>query len=109
MSAPAPKHTPGPWKAVIRHDALDVVVAPDGISVCTIDRNRRDESAADAALIAAAPETAAERDRLKATNAELVKALEGLMGMGGPPWTRKELNVVGAARAALAAAAKGVS
>lgn len=42
-------------------------------------RKEKDEVLANARLIAAAPETAAERDRLKETNAELLEALENML------------------------------
>ena len=44
----------------------------------------RSDSKAYAHLVAAAPETAAERDRLKAINAELLKALGDIAGGIGP-------------------------
>lgn len=72
------KHTPGPWE--VRKTAsgnpfiyagqlnvAGVAIARPGIDSAT--------SAANARLIAAAPETAAERDRLKEINAELLEAL----------------------------------
>ena len=73
-------HTPGPWelqagrsfKTVSGEFYLsygqDKHGNPNFRNFCELDANAR--------LIAAAPETAAERDRLRAVNAELVKAIE---------------------------------
>ena len=47
-----------------------------GISMAIPSREKKEQRRADARLIAAAPETAAERDRLKAEKAELLVALE---------------------------------
>lgn len=68
------KHTPGPWKV---HHTFNVFMSDDGIiaiprdgSAATIEANAR--------LIAAAPETAAERDRLRELNSCLLAALKRL-------------------------------
>ena len=81
------QHTPGPWK---------VYRSPDGSAIIGIGVNRPGdpdhgagitdprfglwgsgaEREANARLIAAAPDTAAERDRLKAVNADLLSALK---------------------------------
>ena len=68
------KHTPEPW---VVHHTLNVVMS-DG-EVIAIPRGSGDlvNIEANARLIAAAPETAAERDRLKAVNRELLSALQG--------------------------------
>lgn len=66
------KHTPGPWHAN-RHRDLYYIYDEIGHCVAT------QVDAADAPLIAAAPETVAERDRLKESNAELLAALESLV------------------------------
>ena len=77
----AQQHTPGKWEVfstetgagrVLKHQVranADCAFGEDSFTVTL--RNE-----ADARLIAAAPETAAERDRLKAVNAELLAALE---------------------------------
>ena len=72
-----PNHSPEPW---------DVDVPPEGgVFVCDANgavllrfEDYYDEAVLDedALLVAAAPETAAERDRLKALNAELLAALK---------------------------------
>ena len=49
-----------------------------------------------ARLIAAAPETAAERDRLQAINAELVTALEAIL-----PWLETDVEYAGSDAAGL--------
>ena len=69
------QHTPGPY--IIDADPdnegfLSIYTATDGINA-ELAGKIGERSNAD--LFAAAPETAAERDRLKAVNAELVKAL----------------------------------
>lgn len=65
-------------------------------------------SDANARLIATAPETAAERDRLKEVNAELLKALRSLAffsGSFGDEDDRERLNdMMAVARAAIAKA-----
>ncbi len=85
-----PKHTPGRW---YYDEETQTVRAPavigDGhwFTVATCDR-RNDNNDADARLIASAPETAAERDRLKAlvikllTNVELAKVAIGALVTG---------------------------
>ena len=85
------KHTPGPW-----HFDGDVIIYASNLH--KVDHKRigvssrivaymhafqmragdEDELQANAKLIAAAPETAAERDRLKELNAELLAALKAL-------------------------------
>jgi hypothetical protein len=68
------QHTPGPWAVVQRFS-----VAQDfdgGIAVADVVRlPSRAEAEANARLIAAAPETAAERDQLRALNADMLAAL----------------------------------
>jgi hypothetical protein len=84
-------HTPGPWYVgaqndglyIIdrqpspsnddpRHDAdVELVATPFAARGATVEANAR--------LIAAAPETAAERDRLRVENAELLEALKDVM------------------------------
>ena len=61
------KHTPGPWTL----NEAGKISGPRGDTVAFAYD-------ADAILIAAAPETAAERDRLKASNADLLEALENI-------------------------------
>lgn len=70
-------HTPGPWELAPCGDILgNRSTATDNGLVCTMCIDRRDdEGAANADLIAAAPDTAAERDRLRAVNADLLAAL----------------------------------
>ena len=62
------KHTPGPWTI----DGLHII--GNGYSIAHINSHRTTEGRENAELIAAAPETAAERDRLKEINAELLEA-----------------------------------
>ena len=69
------KHTPGPWR--IRQSYADQTYTH--VYSDTDDRIACTRSEANARLIAAAPETAAERDRLKEINAELLAALETLV------------------------------
>jgi len=73
------KHTPGPWfttdgiyneiKALSKRGKTWVIAR------ITAARVGHDEARANANLIAAAPETAAERDRLRKVNDELLEAL----------------------------------
>ena len=67
------KHTPGPWVPGPYGD----VEWSEGI-ICNVLPTPKDRSvrAANARLIAAAPETAAERDRLKESNSDLLAALK---------------------------------
>jgi hypothetical protein len=65
------QHTPEPW--TIKNGLL--IVAGEK-NICAIAKGLgQNDYEANARLIAAAPETAAERDKLKAANVELVKAL----------------------------------
>ena len=71
------KHTPGPWRAtdtrIFQDNPLNSVVA---IASCNGIALEHKEHQANAILIAAAPETAAERDRLKESNAHMLAALK---------------------------------
>lgn len=78
------KSTPGPW-TVEEHDgkAWSIRCNPDdadsGTFVCDMVSSRSPhETSANARLIARAPSMAAEIERLRAVNAELVAALETL-------------------------------
>ena len=75
------QHTPGPWK--IEHDYKPFVIHTADHIVCAISGTAATvpEAAANAALIAAAPETAAERDRLLEVNKELLAALREINGL----------------------------
>src|SRR3990167_8336628 len=76
---PPVKPTPGPWLLdttercytgkIVRHNGVQICRMIDQVTTDTL------EVEANARLIAAAPETAAERDRLKATNADLLAAV----------------------------------
>ena len=75
------KHTPKPWRVADitpdDHAAAVITNFPEGHDdPLYLVAVYGQQSAADARLIAAAPETAAERDRLKQINAELLAALE---------------------------------
>ncbi|WP_374633996.1 hypothetical protein [Ferrovibrio sp.] len=77
------KHTPGPW-VLINHDeaGLHYVKAQPHPAMRGFTKEIADvfsgdeEGAANAALIASAPDLLAERDRLREVNAELLAALE---------------------------------
>ena len=81
-------HTPGPWRAVIEQKQPQILYRGlictiehgDGYKAVVTDGKQetswKNEWEANAHLIAAAPETAAERDRLKEANADLLAALE---------------------------------
>ena len=69
-SAPKPAHTPGPWI----ESGFNVRSRSDeGIVVAKV------RSVNDIPLIASAPDLLAERDRLKATNADLISMLDALV------------------------------
>tara|TARA_R100001530_G_scaffold135198_1_gene111827 strand:+ start:1801 stop:2127 length:327 start_codon:yes stop_codon:yes gene_type:complete len=73
------KHTPGPWKRNIKPATkYNTIYAGRNthITHLAVSGLNPEEVEANCDLIAAAPETAAERDRLKAINAELLNALE---------------------------------
>ena len=78
------QHTPGPWFTVTvagKHGRNKRGIGTGNYQVCQIHVGSRngelDETQmANAELIAAAPETATERDRLRKINAELLAALE---------------------------------
>ena len=82
---PPVKPTPGPWLLdttercytgkIVRHNGVQICRMIDQVTTDTL------EVEANARLIAAAPETAAERDRLKATNADLLAAAEAAVEM----------------------------
>lgn len=96
------KHTPGPWEAQWSTRALGgitlgwhVLARPHAVEepiICEIPDGRLDGAEeANARLIAAAPETAAERDRLKVENAELREALKAI-AEGAGPYSRDPLK-----------------
>jgi len=104
------KHTPGPWFVMGIDGNGDIQVSghpfyighSDPLYHCIVTGNNEAERKANAALIAAAPETAAERDRLREVNAELVAALETIANSTcdhGPGFCARD-----SARAALAKA-----
>lgn len=73
------KHTPGPW--YVDHDRVTVraemLAKPVQIAACGTPTSTYAQ--ANARLVAAAPETAAERDRLREVNRELVAAMEATL------------------------------
>ena len=89
------KYTPGPWVADglrIRDADTDYLVATiqDGGHVVIENLITPERQHQHARLIAAAPETASERNRLKSEKAELVRWLEACLdmvrGKGPPDW-----------------------
>ena len=84
------KHTPGPWVA---HPpgtrnrtgaSVDTLAGAVPVASCRVYPSTYEARAvayANARLIAAAPETAAERDRLRKVNAELLEALRLISGL----------------------------
>ena len=118
METKTAQHTPGPWE-IIPHGAgetADMTIREDKTSgqyVALVqvfgDSDFAPRARANAALIAAAPETAAERDRLRAENAELRGALEAVADMRTDQATdHHQLSAlcVAIARAALAKGAQ---
>jgi hypothetical protein len=81
------QHTPGPWDLVCTPSSsfndIRYLSGPDCEKIATVHCKAGEmgqkEALANAALIAAAPETAAERDHLKEVNAELLQALETIV------------------------------
>ena len=74
------QHTPGPWTVDVE-DECRVIDVQD----CTVARTdyveieeERDWQIVNAVLIAAAPETAAERDRLRQVNEVMLEALKAV-------------------------------
>ena len=75
------KHTPGPWKITGEEDARGSghIIGRSGESVASVGTYLPGSVFdANASLIAASPETAAERDRLMESNLSLLGALKGL-------------------------------
>lgn len=107
------KHTPGPWFVMGIDGNGDTQVSghpfyighSDPLYHCIVTGNNEAERKANAALIAAAPETAAERDRLRQVNAELLVALKGIIRQIGPFMGQGRMDSeIAVARAALAKA-----
>ena len=99
------QHTPGPWTTYTTKTSHVVMAAHrmDGTTIANV-RYKGQVDEANAALIAAAPETAAERDRLRESNEVILKALGGFVEYFADD--EDELGEIYAdARAALAAAA----
>lgn len=75
-------HTPGPWQASAgRGETLNILTADGRLQIATVYEtqvhlNEPERIKADAALIAAAPETARERDQLRERNRKLEEELE---------------------------------
>lgn len=69
--------TPGPWHVVLKPDGRPrpCICTASGGTIATL-ADGRPQSIANAYLFAAALETAAERDRLKAINAEPITSLK---------------------------------
>ena len=104
MKPQSTQHTPGPWHVNGSEITPAIwVEESDGKRICTIKPSEQDAS--NARLIAAAPETAAERDRLRAVNAELVKVVQAYLSTVENKKSKPDLADVDAmARRALAKA-----
>ena len=83
------KPTPRPWRYQNRNGVAEVH-APDGTTI--FEDAGGSVGHANARLIAAAPETAAERDRLRESNAELVEALEEAVRVLEECYQRSEVD-----------------
>lgn len=66
-----------------------------GVPVCIVRGAQQHQIDANGILIAAAPATAAERDRLKASNAELLAALKAQEILRSHGYTKKTAEVLG--------------
>ena len=77
------KATPEPWK--VDQDPMGwlIISGPEGDTVFYTGNISNDEDCANAELIVDARKTAAERDRLKAVNAEMLAALKGAYSFVG--------------------------
>jgi hypothetical protein len=101
------KHTPGPWTQWA--DTNIIIGLHSGskrienLRICEVATHTwQDQGRYNARLIAAAPETAAERDRLREVNVELLEALVTLLdSVEGKRITQGDCNQ---ARAAIAKA-----
>ena len=93
------KHTPGPWLSGMPSSIVGwpVIAAGSlGRLICNVAYSDPSESEAkaNARLIAEAPETAAERDRLKELNAELLKVMaQACKDLSAIVWTDDALAV----------------
>jgi len=102
-------HTPGPWRVEPRPMLGQIAIYsddPHGMDpktetnlICAMHNGP--VNAANAALIASAPDLLAERDRLRAVNAELVAALRGLLTVCDEELDAARTPEMPAARAAL--------
>lgn len=81
------KHTPGPWKLDVSDNPIYWIAIDTGRYSMEIER----KYLADARLIAAAPETATERDQLKEVNSIL---LEALIAVTSPEYYNAVLNTI---------------
>lgn len=73
------KHTPGPWHVGMKPGPMIYGKRGEQIADLTAELLMQDENAANAALIASAPDLLAENYKLRAVNLELVAALEKLL------------------------------
>jgi hypothetical protein len=100
------KHTPGQWSYCEDETSPGYFLVKSGnTNICIMQQKNSDmgmktdptrkQCIANARLIAAAPETAAERDRLKAINAELLVALELLIKSHDASCTGEECKIYG--------------
>jgi hypothetical protein len=99
------QHTPGPWTTYTTKTSHVVMAAHrmDGTTIANV-RYKGQVDEANAALIAAAPETAAERDRLRQVNEVMLEALRGVAGWVDPKLDPLAGVALNKARAAIAAA-----
>jgi hypothetical protein len=98
------KHTPGPWETSTLDGGEWQVCGPGGGDTIAALYNGNEE--ANANLIAAAPDLLAERDRLKAINAELLEALQTIENYIDAPHfsTERKYRIRDLAHAAIAKA-----
>ena len=76
------KHTPPPWKYSDNGSREVIPLRDPETKVATISvRDTKEEEEANASIITAAPETAAERDRIKALNVQLLDEVRRLRGL----------------------------
>ena len=100
-------HTPGPWFSKREGFSTVYIEARIGggmiqeIAACGPTAEGSEQQEANATLIASAPDLLAERDRLKAANAELAEALQKMLDAYDDGVTDWEKPYQQAARAAL--------
>ena len=96
-----PKHSRKPWNVDVPPEGGVVVCDADGAVLLRFEDYDEAVLDEDALLVAAVSKTAAERDRLKALNAEMLAALQ-LVAKNGPTMAIAWVSVSGVVHKAIA-------